>query len=263
MRSLGRSVPLPEQLVQELARDIASGEIVDEKGRLPSETALHEQYGVSRATVREALAKLELARVVVRRHGIGTFVTEQVQSNPKMIWGWLDQAPAFADLIRQAGYEAQVQLLSVEKRKAGPAAAFLHIEADELVVATEKLFLAGDTPVIYSLTRLPLALIEVDEAAAGLRRSVFQKTIFDTLQEHARQPVAQQTSEIRATLADDMLAGLLGCAAGSALLLLEETGYSAGQAALFYARHYFRCDLVTFRQIRVPTFTIKPAGGTI
>jgi DNA-binding FadR family transcriptional regulator len=43
-------------------------------GRMPSETAIVQEFGVSRTVVREALSKLQAAGLVQTRHGIGTFV---------------------------------------------------------------------------------------------------------------------------------------------------------------------------------------------
>src|SRR4051812_47213485 len=44
---------------------------------LPSEDALSRMFQVSRVTLRAALANLESAGFVERRHGVGTFVTER------------------------------------------------------------------------------------------------------------------------------------------------------------------------------------------
>lgn len=43
--------------------------------RLPTESALVAEFGVSRTVVREALSKLQAAGLVETRHGVGTFVT--------------------------------------------------------------------------------------------------------------------------------------------------------------------------------------------
>lgn len=44
--------------------------------RLPTESALMQEFGVSRTVVREALSRLQAAGLVDTRHGIGTFVHE-------------------------------------------------------------------------------------------------------------------------------------------------------------------------------------------
>ena len=257
---LKRTIPLAGQLIQELATDISSGEIVDGNGRLPSETDLRQRYGVSRATVREALAKLESAGIVVRRHGIGTFVTQYIHRNPETIWGWLDEAPAFADLIKQSGHEAKCQVLKIEQTLAAESAIYFNITSQEPIVLIEKLFLADEQPVIFSETRLPLALVAHDEAAAALATAVYEKTIFEIMQVHGLQPIHHQTSEIRAITADDKLADLLSSDPGTPLLVVEELGYSSAQTVLFYAVHYFLGDRISFRQIRIPTFSIEPIG---
>jgi GntR family transcriptional regulator len=60
-------------LSQALAEgDIAAGEA------LPSEPSLVRQYGVSRTTVRRALARLAAERCIVRRRGSGTFARDKV-----------------------------------------------------------------------------------------------------------------------------------------------------------------------------------------
>ena len=42
--------------------------------QLPSESSMAEKLGVSRNTLREAYVSLENEGIIVRRHGIGTFV---------------------------------------------------------------------------------------------------------------------------------------------------------------------------------------------
>ena len=64
-------------LSQALAEgDIGAGEA------LPSEPSLVRQYGVSRTTVRRALARLAEERCIVRRRGSGTFARDRVVKTP-------------------------------------------------------------------------------------------------------------------------------------------------------------------------------------
>jgi DNA-binding FadR family transcriptional regulator len=73
-------------------RNLAQGVVEDINGRirqallkpgdkLPTESAIMEQYGVSRTVVREAISHLQAAGLVQTRHGIGTFVLERPQGN--------------------------------------------------------------------------------------------------------------------------------------------------------------------------------------
>jgi DNA-binding FadR family transcriptional regulator len=65
-----------EQIAERLAADIRSGLLAPGE-RLPSERELARALEVSRASVREALAALQLRGVVETRPGAGTFVTAE------------------------------------------------------------------------------------------------------------------------------------------------------------------------------------------
>src|SRR5262245_29540833 len=49
---------------------------------LPGEEALAKMFQVSRVTIRRALADLDAAGLIDRRHGLGTFVKKQPSANP-------------------------------------------------------------------------------------------------------------------------------------------------------------------------------------
>ena len=66
---------LTQQVVEHLSNLISSGAI--EPGeKLPAESEIVREQGVSRTVVREAISKLQAAGIVATRHGIGTFVLE-------------------------------------------------------------------------------------------------------------------------------------------------------------------------------------------
>jgi DNA-binding GntR family transcriptional regulator len=65
-----------QQLRADIARQIEDGPLTPGDA-LPSETALAATYGVSRLTIRRALADLARAGVVRTEHGVGTFVASR------------------------------------------------------------------------------------------------------------------------------------------------------------------------------------------
>ena len=68
-----------------------------EKGAmLPSEAELCDEYGVSRITIRAAIAQLVEKGLLVRRPGVGTFVTGRAQSAREFnLVGFLEEARLF------------------------------------------------------------------------------------------------------------------------------------------------------------------------
>lgn len=72
---------LAHELVEELTGLIRTGAIQPGE-KLPTESAIVKQHGVSRTVVREAISRLQANGLVETRHGIGTFVLEPPTSRP-------------------------------------------------------------------------------------------------------------------------------------------------------------------------------------
>lgn len=71
--SLARPASLTEQVLDSLEQSIRDG-VYQPRERLPTEKQLAERYGVSRAVVREAIARLKSDGYVETRQGAGAFV---------------------------------------------------------------------------------------------------------------------------------------------------------------------------------------------
>jgi GntR family transcriptional regulator len=72
-------MPLYIQLKEELEGKIKNGQW-EVDFQIPSENALMEEYGVGRATVREAVSKLVGGGYLIKKRGIGTFVARSQPS---------------------------------------------------------------------------------------------------------------------------------------------------------------------------------------
>src|SRR5256886_17221416 len=87
----------------ELAERIGQGQLAAGP-RLPSEPELAAEFGVSRATLREALRALEGQGLVRRRWGSGTYVTERTR-----VANSLEENFGVSDAIRAAGMQAGIE----------------------------------------------------------------------------------------------------------------------------------------------------------
>ncbi|MFS2054997.1 GntR family transcriptional regulator, partial [Variovorax sp. CT11-76] len=72
-QSLAPAVRLADQVADALAAEVRSGRL-SEGDRLPTESALAEQFGVSRTVVREAVSRLKSLGLVDSRQGSGVYV---------------------------------------------------------------------------------------------------------------------------------------------------------------------------------------------
>jgi len=75
VKSLERSPSLPEEIVASLTGALHAGELRP-GDRLPSETALANEFGVARTVVREAISQLKYDGVVQSRVGVGAFIAQ-------------------------------------------------------------------------------------------------------------------------------------------------------------------------------------------
>src|SRR5512136_106072 len=83
--------------------------------QLPGEKELAAQLGISRATLREALLNLEQDGVVVRRHGIGTFVAPGFG---RRLEGGLERLESVLELAARQKLQVQVSDLEVRQAEA-------------------------------------------------------------------------------------------------------------------------------------------------
>ena len=148
---IARNPSLTDQVKANLKERIVDGEFAE--GRIPAESDLAADLGVSRTTIRDALGRLEQEGAIYRRQGSGTFVNEpglQIKSRLEEIW-------SYEKVLRDHGYTPSVRSLGVEREIASESlAAELAIEAGSELLVMEKLFLEDDVPVILTYNRIPV-----------------------------------------------------------------------------------------------------------
>ena len=129
---IDRSSPVPFwfQLARVLEQAIASG-LWRPGERLASESELCDHFGISRTTVRQALARLEQEGMVVRRKGFGTFATS---AGPRM-WLVQSQEGFYHDEVFRLGRAVSSQMLRRELTELRlPVATGRRVEAENTVL---------------------------------------------------------------------------------------------------------------------------------
>jgi GntR family histidine utilization transcriptional repressor len=110
--------------------------------RLPSESELVAQFGISRMTVNRALRELVAQGRIVRMAGVGSFVAETKPQSTLL------QIANIASEIRQRGHDYRCKMLAVERLPASPdVAAWLDLRAGSSVFHSACLHLENGTPV--------------------------------------------------------------------------------------------------------------------
>jgi GntR family transcriptional regulator len=146
-------IPLYFQLRQHVRLRIEGGEWPSGE-RIPSETELTEQFGVSRATVREALSELVREGLLERRQGFGTVVRD------RKITQDVSQFYTFPSAMIGAGLRPSTEVLSVETVlfDAGVAHHLGRRSSEDRAVKVSRLRFADGEPLILESSYLPAEL---------------------------------------------------------------------------------------------------------
>lgn len=154
--------PLYERIEKQLRRRLAAA---DEGDPFPSEPRLAEEFGVSRMTVRAALAGLERDGMLERVPGRGSFVRKGAAHRPVgVLLSFHDQALAEGKTPRSRVLQAEVRAASAQEiatlyQADGPAEAGDPAEREEQeeqqVVAITRVRLFDDTPIAIEHAAFP------------------------------------------------------------------------------------------------------------
>jgi GntR family transcriptional regulator len=212
----GAGVPLHRQLFLVLHDEIARGAIAPGE-TLPTEQSLCDQFGVSRITVRRALADLTEQGYIERRQGVGSFVRQLNRSDEAPLSG------SYMDNLRQTQFQTSVDVVERDIRTPpwwigdalGRADEMLHI----LRVRSER---RTHESLMITEAWLPTSLSD------ALSASALQTTPLYELLSGAGVVVDRMQHEISAEIAGPRNAGLLDVPIGSALLRVNRLAFVAG-----------------------------------
>lgn len=233
--------PLYEQITESIRKRTMAGELQPGE-RLPSEPELAERYGVSRATVREALRVLEKEGVVRSRRGQGTFV---VGTRGRLQVG-IDSLYSVTHAIERLGHKPGTRDAAVSIRDAGTAVRnALGLGPGARVAEVERTRLADRSAVVYSVDTVPLSLLSDPD----WRRKVAEGSLFDALLQFGVSLSHSQT-RFRAVRAGKRVAERLGLKAGAPVLLMEETVYDSQDRPVVMSRDYYRTDRIEVQLVR-------------
>lgn len=233
VRDRDMPVPLYAQLREALRRDIRERELRP-GDRLPTEAQLEASYGVSRATIRQAVGDLEREGLLHRMQGKGTFVaTPKIQHVPVLT--------SFSELLRSQGHEPSHQLLESSIVPApGEVAQGLGIDEGEPCRYLWRLFSADGAPVGVSQTWLPLAVVGEVADRRIERGAAEDRSLYELIEEGEDAPVLHHATEtINPCSAGPAEAELLGCDTNTPLLKICRSTYTQADRPLEWTRLVF------------------------
>ena len=201
--------PLYEEVRARLIESISAGRWGAGEA-IPTERELAQAFGVAIGTIRKAVDSLVAERALVRRQGKGTFVTQHDGSRQLFHF--------FHIVARQGGGKSEPEVATAAfvraRASADEAQALAIAPADKVIRIRNVLSLDARAVMVDDIT-LPAALFP------GLTEKTFvarNNTIYHLYQSRFGINVLRTDERLRAVLADDELAALLGVAPRAPLL---------------------------------------------
>jgi GntR family transcriptional regulator, N-acetylglucosamine utilization regulator len=229
------SIPLFVRIAEGLVSQIEAGEL-SPGDRLPAERELSENLGVNRMTLRRALGILEAEGLIIRQHGVGTYVAA-----PK-IPRQMDTVFRFTAGMTNRGFAPGTQLISIE-----------HLPVDNALA--RELQIQPNAPVfriirLRTINREPV-LIETYTIAAkrfpGLdRHDLENRSIYEIFETEYGVSILRAHQSFEPIIASKFEAELLKIKIGAALMLEKRISYDQENQPIEYGKDRYRGDRFRF-----------------
>lgn len=181
--------------------------------RLPRETELSAQLGISRNTLREALARLEASGVVERRRRLGTFIVDATPSDAptsrEMPRYPIDEIVSIAAFLEGAGFTFAIRSVAVQQEPVSSSvAARFGLEPGSSIYRVRRVYDADGAAVAIGEHLIPTVLrghdVHIEELTYGVSTflSEIERVPVEVV-EHTVVPItldAQTAQEFRATV---------------------------------------------------------------
>ncbi len=209
---------------------------------LPSEPALAKQLGISRATLREAMRTFEERGLIVRKQGVGTFVTQP----PQIIETGLERLESLETQAARLNLDVKMGKIDISRRKPSKSEAkTLEIEQDRALVEVRRVILTDGRPVAYLVDAVLDEMLPEDVLSPE-----FQGSVLDSFLKRGDPPLGLSKTEITAVSASAEVARMLSIQRGDVLLCLEAYLFSKEGRAIDHSLSYFLPGVFKFHVLR-------------
>lgn len=205
---------------------------------LPSEANLMKMLGVSRYTVREALALLEQERIVYKIQGKGTYLNKR----PLQIESGLERLESVTLTIEKFGHEPGTKWIGIEiKTPTEEMIEKLGIPRDEKVVTFKRLRTANGNVAAYCVDSMPISYFK------SIPYDIKDQSMFSYLENEFGIFVESAVSYILPTTPTQEMIEELGVSEESMYILLHQIHYDREGRAVLYSLDYFNPEVFKFK----------------
>lgn len=223
------AVPLYQQLYNEIKRAVDTG-VYKSGEQIPPEDKLREMYGISRITVRKALEKLTEDKILVKRHGKGTFVsqTEYVETS--------EAGGSFTKSCLLMNAVPSTRILRQEYQKADKNISEILQTKNEEILLIERLRCIDGVPVILERDYF------TEEYDFLCKMELEDQSLLQIIREQGGRLVRNYQDMFDIRRADGEQARLLCCEKGYPLLRVRQRIYGTDARLIYYNEQYILSD---------------------
>ena len=245
MRPLDRNgnIPLVYQLGEAVRDKIVRGEYrLDQP--IPTEGELEKLYGVSRTTVRLALAKLVNEGYIRRQQGKGTYVNPRglvTKGKPKRLSRDMFGVKSTTRIIQSAGMKVRTEVRHFERGlPSEEVAEKLGIGQRDPVLHFQRVRYADDKPLVMEKSWIPAA------QCPDLRREDVKSSLYAVLFKKYHHRIAAAHQSLRAVVASELEAQTLDLQVGEPVMLVYGVTYLDDGRAIEAQESHFRAESIEF-----------------
>ncbi|MBC3193399.1 GntR family transcriptional regulator [Pseudonocardia sp. C8] len=225
-------------VVHVLKRRIAQGDWAA-GDRMPSEPSLADELGVSRVTVRAALAQLENDGIVNRRHGSGTYV-----NSIRPLVSSLHLNIGSDQMITSSGRTSGIAEMSWRQEAAGQDVADrLAVEAGTPVVHLYRVRTADGVPVTVSDDYFPAEFLPSESVTLG-------PSLYSFLSKVCGIDVEFGIATLTPAQAGPTLGSALGVGEDELCMVIRQVDYDADEQPVSYSVEHHLASALTFQLVR-------------
>ena len=209
--------------------------------KLPTESQIQEMLGVSRATVREALALLENEEIIRKVQGKGSFLRKL----PVKIEDGLEELKSITELFRSLGYSPGTKGFKVRTVKPSKEMQQkLNLNSGEQVFTFERIRTADGNPAAYCLDSISARHFTGQVPEINLNN--YSDSMFCYLEETLGMRIQYAVAEIVPVLFEGEMCKKLGLAENTFFLLLKQVHYDDQGNPVIYSQDYFNTNIFKF-----------------
>jgi GntR family transcriptional regulator len=231
--------PAYQTLREQLRGEIAAGHYRD-GARLPTESELVAQHGLSRQTVRRAFQDLVAEGMVYRVPGRGTYASEPGRR-------YLRQLGSIEDLMSLSDDTTMEVLTGLRRRVDVDAASRLRLDDDVVYSVVFRRLHDGVPFVLTTVHLVPSVAQPVLDSPALADGAVGTHTVIGLLEPHLTEPIAEAAQSITVAPADAIVADAVGCQPGHPMLRVDRLYSDSGGRPVELSVSHFLPEQYTYR----------------